>query len=94
MFGSSPHHRRPARQAWRIGEIVSVGFVRGLVVKGRFATLHPGEAAPWALWQPATGRWYRFTPHAGIERLDGAPAAADFRLSPPDLDRAATGRAA
>jgi hypothetical protein len=44
------------RQSWAEGEVVNVGFVRGLEVVKRVPTL--GDHAPdaYALWQPATGR--------------------------------------
>lgn len=58
------------RQSWAEGEVVNVGFVRGLEVVKRVPT--PGDHAPdaYALWQPATGRFYRFVPHNGLERVD------------------------
>ena len=59
-----------AKQTWQIGDAVNVGFVRGLEVVRRVPT--PGDFAPdaYALWQPATGRFYRFVPHNGLKRCD------------------------
>lgn len=62
-------YRTPAaKQRWEVGQVVNVGFVKGLVVKGRVAT--PGDGRPdcYTLWQPATNRWYSFQPHLGLTR--------------------------
>lgn len=61
-------YRTSARQTWTPGQIVSVGFIKGLVVKEKIAT--PGDYRPdlYVLWQPATNRFYQFTPHCGISR--------------------------
>lgn len=66
---------RPAKQAWQEGDTVKVGFLDGLEVVRRIPT--PGDFAPdaYALWQPRTGRFYRFVPHRGIERCDTLAAA-------------------
>lgn len=63
-------HRRPAKQAWEVGQIVNVGFVKGLVVKEKVAT--PGDFRPdcYVLWQPSTNRFYNFQPHFGLVRCD------------------------
>lgn len=60
--------RPRARQDWQPGETVKVGFVSGLEVIQKIPT--PGDHAPdaYALWQPATGRFYRFVPHCGLAR--------------------------
>jgi hypothetical protein len=57
-----------AKQSWQVGDTVNVGFVRGLEVVKRVPT--PGDFAPdaYALWQRATGRFYRFVPHNGLQR--------------------------
>lgn len=57
-----------ATQTWNEGDTVRVGFIDGLEVIKRIPT--PGDWAPdaYALWQPATGRFYRFVPHNGLER--------------------------
>ena len=59
-----------ATQSWSVGDTVKVGFVGGLEVVAKIAT--PGDRAPdaYALWQPATGRAYRFTPHYGLFRCN------------------------
>lgn len=54
--------RAAATQRWAIGQVVSVGFVKGLVVKAHAN----GE---YALWQPATNRSYSFQPHKGLTRI-------------------------
>ena len=55
-------------QKWEIGQIVNVGFIKGLVVKERVAT--PGDYRPdlYVLWAPASNRFYSFVPHSGIVR--------------------------
>ena len=65
----------PSQQAWQPGEVVNVGFLRGLEVIKRIPT--PGDHAPdaWVLWQAATNRFYRFVPHIGIERCRDLAAA-------------------
>ncbi len=57
------------QQDWQIGEIVNVGFVRGLMVVRK-------ESAP-INWLPIayhlvsrTGATYRFVPHNGLERTN------------------------
>lgn len=62
--------RSRAKQVWAVGQIVNVGFVKGLVVKEKIAT--PGDYRPdlFVLWQPSTNRFYQFTPHCGIVRCD------------------------
>jgi hypothetical protein len=59
-----------AKQRWEVGQVVNIGFVKGLVVKARIAT--PGDGRPdiWALWQPATSRFYHFQPHLGLTRVE------------------------
>jgi hypothetical protein len=59
-----------AKQQWDIGQIVNVGFVKGLVVKAKAAS------QGWALWQPATNRFYNFVPHMGLTRCDSFEQAA------------------
>lgn len=56
------------RRSWQVGDVVNVGFIRGLEVVKKIPT--PGDYAPdaYALWQPKTDRFYRFVPHKGIER--------------------------
>jgi hypothetical protein len=56
------------KQNWALGQIVNVGFLKGLVVKEKIAT--PGDYRPdmFVLWQPATNRFYSFVPHNGIAR--------------------------
>ena len=65
-----PAYRPAAKQAWEVGQIVNVGFIKNLVVKARVPT--PGDGRPdcYALWQPQTNRYYSFQPHCGIVRCD------------------------
>lgn len=53
--------RRDAQQTWSVGQIVNVGFVRGLVVKAI-------EGSTARLWAPASNRFYSFTAHRGLVR--------------------------
>ena len=58
-----------SKQNWQVGEIVNVGFLRGLMVTKREPT--PGDYAPDAyLLVAKTGAQYRFVPHKGIERMN------------------------
>jgi hypothetical protein len=61
---------RRATQDWQIGEIVNVGFLKGLMVVRKEPT--PGDYAPdaWHLINPRSGAKYRFVPHNGIEKLE------------------------
>jgi hypothetical protein len=64
-----------AKQNWNEGEVVKVGFLSGLEVIKKVAT--PGDYRPdlYVLWQAATNRIYRFTPHHGIERCENVEEA-------------------
>ena len=57
-----------AKQDWTIGSTVKIGFIADLEVVAKIPT--PGDYAPdaYALWQPTTGRFYRFAPHNGLVR--------------------------
>lgn len=48
-----------AKQAWTVGSVVNVGFVRGLMVLA-----HRGGS--YQLQNIANGRKYSFTPHTGL----------------------------
>lgn len=50
-----------AKQTWEQGDSVNVGFVRGLEVIAK-------SEGGFALWQPSTGKFFRFTPHVGLTR--------------------------
>lgn len=52
-----------AKQAWVIGNTVSVGFVKNLLVVSK-------NGASYALLQQGTGRWYAFQPHMGLYRCE------------------------
>lgn len=69
------NYRPAAKQAWDVGQIVNVGFVKGLVVKEKVAT--PGDYLPdlYVLWQPATNRFYSFVPHNGLCRHESLTEA-------------------
>lgn len=70
MTTYAPKAPRIAKQAWNENDVVSVGFIKGLVVKSKIAT--PGDHRPdfYVLWQPATNRWYSFQPNYGLQRRD------------------------
>lgn len=55
-------------QNFEVGSTVKIGFVAGLEVIKKIAT--PGDYRPdfYALWQPATNRFYAFQPHHGLTR--------------------------
>lgn len=59
-----------AKQAWEQGDTVNVGFVKGLEVVAKIATPGDGRPDAFALWQPATGRFYQFVPHCGLSRCE------------------------
>lgn len=60
--------RAHAKQDWQVGEIVNVGFIKGLMVVRKEPT--PGDWAPDAwLLVSKDNRHYRFVPHLGIERI-------------------------
>jgi hypothetical protein len=54
---------RKVRQAWAVGQTVSVGFLRDLTVLA-------DDADGSYLLRSAKGVPYRFTPHQGIARID------------------------
>ena len=68
-------NRKSAKQTWQQGDVVTIGFVRGLEVVAKIPT--PGDFAPdaYALWQPATDRFYRFVPHNGLSRCESLAEA-------------------
>lgn len=63
-------YRTKARQSWEVGDVVTVGFVKGLEVVAKVST--PGDYKPdlYALWQPNSNRFYQFVPHNGLTRCD------------------------
>ncbi len=63
-----------SKQNWQIGELVNVGFLRGLRVVEKVAT--PGDYMPDAYVLFQSGRWYRFVPHNGLTRYETREAAA------------------
>jgi len=50
-----------AKQAWEVGDVVNVGFVRDLEVVKRVR----GASV---LWQADKNRFYSFVPHMGLAR--------------------------
>lgn len=57
-----------SKQNWEVGQIVSVGFLKGLTVTAKEPT--PGDFRPDAYHLIAkNGTRYVFTPHYGIERI-------------------------
>ncbi len=73
-YGNS-NYRTAAKQTWEVGDVVKVGFVGGLEVVCKVST--PGDYKPdlFALWQPATDRFYRFVPHNGLTRCNNLEEA-------------------
>ena len=54
-------------QVWQRGQVVSVGFLRGLTVVGAMPT--PKDFAPDKYFlKDSSGREYEFVPHRGISR--------------------------
>jgi hypothetical protein len=66
-----------AKQHWEVGQVVNVGFIKGLVVKARVLTSGDGRPDIWALWQPSTNRFYQFQPHLGLSRVDSLAEAME-----------------
>lgn len=62
--------KNASKQSWETGSTVNVGFLRGLQVLARIAT--PGNGFPdeYALQSADGTKFYRFTPHNGIARVD------------------------
>lgn len=56
--------RQKAKQAWEVGAVVNVGFLKGLTV-----TAENNADGSYSL-RSAKGAEYRFTPHLGIERVN------------------------
>lgn len=67
-----------APQSWEVGDVVSVGFVKGLEVIAKVAT--PADHRPdlYALWQPEKNRFYQFVPHNGLSRRDNLEHAMEW----------------
>lgn len=64
-----------ATQSWRIGQLVDVGFVKGLQVVEMLPRVAVDMPDSYVLKRLAGGltgtlRWYRFTPHRGLQRRD------------------------
>lgn len=61
------------QQNWKVGSIVSVGFMKGLVVEE--IVLTPGDYLPDEyILAAANGVRYSFIPHNGISRLPSVSA--------------------
>lgn len=61
------------RQSWTPGSTVKVGFMSLTVLR---AIPTPGDYLPDAYILEAKGRYYRFVPHNGLERIDETEALA------------------
>lgn len=48
-----------ATQVWAEGDVVNVGFVKGLEVVAKIN-------GDYRLWNPTSGKKYTFTPHMGL----------------------------
>lgn len=57
-----------AKQAWDIGDVVNVGFVRDLEVIKKNGSIY-------VLWQAEKNRFYSFQPHMGICRHENLAEA-------------------
>lgn len=53
------YRAKPKQQEWNPGDVVNVGFVKGLEVVEKV----DGD---YRLWNPANGKKYVFTPHMGL----------------------------
>lgn len=58
---------RDSKQNWQVGQVVNVGFLRGLAVEAIIPT--PGDYAPDVYVLVMGEKRYEFTPHRGIERV-------------------------
>lgn len=58
-----------SRQHWSIGSVVRVGFLR-LRVIAAIATPQDYKPDQYALESLDGTKWYRFTPHHGIQRVN------------------------
>ncbi len=67
---------RNSKQIWEVGEAVKVGFLT-LVVKAKIAT--PGDYMPdaYALASVRGDKFYRFTPHHGLQSCSSLTEAAE-----------------
>ncbi len=66
---------RNTKQVWEPGHFVKVGFLQ-LKVVAKIAT--PGDCRPDAYALESNGRWYRFVPHHGIERVSSREEAVAY----------------
>jgi hypothetical protein len=65
---ASTRFNTPAKQDWTVGQIVNVGFIKGLTVVEKVAT--PGDYRPDVyVLSAANGRRYEFTPNFGLARI-------------------------
>jgi hypothetical protein len=65
---------RNSKQAWEIGQLVNVGFLKNLLVVEKVAT--PGDHRPdLYVLANAKGAVYSFIPHNGIARHDSIDEA-------------------
>ena len=56
-----------SKQTWEIGQMVSVGFLKGLTVLAKITT--PGDYAPDAYILTKGTAFYSFIPHNGLSRV-------------------------
>lgn len=63
---------KKTKQAWEKGQVVNVGFIKGLTVIAAVAT--PGDRAPDSYVLLRGEQFYAFVPHQGISKI--APAEA------------------
>lgn len=62
-------------QEWSLGEVVKVGFLTLRVIADKIPTPGNYAADEWALESLNGSRFYRFTPHHGLYRVESREAA-------------------
>ena len=55
------------KQNWIVGGTVNVGFLRGLKILAKIPTPGNGRPDEYALANAAGSKFYRFTPHYGLQ---------------------------
>jgi len=59
-----------SKQNWTVGSKVNVGFMRGLLILAVVPT--PGDLKPDAYVLASATKYYKFTPHFGLEEITKA----------------------
>ncbi|CAG2136172.1 hypothetical protein [Cupriavidus numazuensis] len=82
---------KKTKQAWEKGQVVNVGFIKGLTVIAAVAA--PGDRAPDSYVLLRGEQFYAFVPHRGISKI-GADEARRMIAEGQRLQAAAEARAA